>query len=172
MSSNDPELKAMGLITEALGDLEPDAVTRVLRWARARFDSATPEALIEKDPGEANGGRGRSAKAHEFEEIADIMDAAGATTGAERVLVGSYWFQVGEGNASVTGQQINDELKNLGIGVSNVTMAFDDLMRRKPALAMQVQKSGKSKQARKKYKLTSEGVRRVERMLRGETEEA
>jgi hypothetical protein len=167
-SREDPELRAMRLMTEAFDGLEADAVGRVLRWAQARF---APTGDQGHDEGSAQDSSGEATDTQMFEEIADIMDAASATTGAERVLVTAYWFQVGQGAPNITGQQVNDELKNLGIGVSNVTMAFDDLMKRKPALAMQVQKSGKSKQARKKYKLTSAGIRHVERMFRGEDEE-
>jgi DNA-binding PadR family transcriptional regulator len=63
------------------------------------------------------------------------------------------------------GFTLNKELKNLGHGVSNITSALDTLMSRKPALVIQTKKSGTSKQARKKYKLTLEGLRAVERMV-------
>jgi hypothetical protein len=171
MAGNDPELAAMSLINQALGDLEPEAVARVLRWARDRFAPTLASVEQEGETEERRGAGHRTGEAQGLEEIADLIDATSPKTGAERALVTAYWFQVEQGNANVTGQQVNDELKNLGIGITNVTMAFDDLMKRKPALAMQVQKSGKSRQARKKYKLTGAGIRHVERMLRGEDEE-
>jgi len=42
------------------------------------------------------------------------------------------------------------------------------LIVRKPALVIQTHKSGSTKQARKRYRLTNEGLRAVERMLAGE----
>jgi predicted transcriptional regulator len=36
----------------------------------------------------------------------------------------------------------------------------------KPQLAIQLKKSGNAKQARKKYKVTKEGIKKVEEMLR------
>jgi hypothetical protein len=60
---------------------------------------------------------------------------------------------------------VNRELKHLGHGVGNITSAFNDLISQKPALAMQTAKSGKSKQARKKYKITRAGEKAVLEML-------
>jgi DNA-binding PadR family transcriptional regulator len=51
--------------------------------------------------------------------------------------------------------------------VSNITRARDGLKARQPQLVIQVQKSGKSKQARKRYKVTSAGKTEVRRMLSG-----
>ena len=65
-------------------------------------------------------------------------------------------------------QEVNNELKDLGHEVSNITVAFTTLQNRKPHLARQVKKTGTSKQARKRYKLTIKGMRKVEQMLRGE----
>jgi hypothetical protein len=47
-------------------------------------------------------------------------------------------------------------------------MALNSLIAKKPQLVIQTRKSGSSQQARKKYKLTNEGLNKVERMLRGE----
>jgi hypothetical protein len=60
---------------------------------------------------------------------------------------------------------VNKELKLLGEGVPNITMAVDALRSQKPALAVQLQKSGKTRQARKTYKLTVAGIKEVERMI-------
>jgi len=59
----------------------------------------------------------------------------------------------------------NASLKDLGHGLSNVTVALDGLKDEKPALILQLKKSGTSKQARKTYKLTVEGAKRVRQML-------
>jgi len=42
-------------------------------------------------------------------------------------------------------------------------------MKKRPGLARQVQKTGTSKQARKKYRLTDAGIRQVQKMLAGES---
>jgi hypothetical protein len=55
----------------------------------------------------------------------------------------------------------------MGHGIGNITDAFNAAKEQKPALVMQTQKSGASKQARKRYKLTLMGIRRVESRLNG-----
>ena len=79
----------------------------------------------------------------------------------------SYWAQVCENQSSFAAQTLNTQLKDLGYGVGNITEAFTALKSERPALVLQLKKSGTSRQARKTYKLTQEGVRRVQTMLRG-----
>ena len=62
--------------------------------------------------------------------------------------------------------QILPELKNLGHGVGNVTRAFSALITQRPQPVVQTRKSGSSKQARKRYKLTTVGINRVEEMVK------
>lgn len=156
------EIEALGALDNALSQLEPDAAVRVLRWAGAKYGA--PEIVKpEPDPDDEAGGEDNPAVG--FEEMADLMAAATPKTGVERVLIATYWFQVLSGESNVNSQQINNELKNLGYPISNITDTFTSLMTRKPQLAMQVQKSGTSRQARKKYKLTIEGINAVKRML-------
>jgi hypothetical protein len=56
----------------------------------------------------------------------------------------------------------------MGHGLTNVTKTLSDLANRSPSLVRQVQKIGKAKQGRKRYRLTLEGERRVQRLLGGE----
>ena len=84
---------------------------------------------------------------------------------AESVLVVCYWQQVLQGAETLEAQLVNTELKHMGRGVSNITRALGDLIDRKPHLVMQTYKSGAGRQARKKYKLTTAGIRKVEEML-------
>ncbi len=82
-------------------------------------------------------------------------------------MVAAYWLQVCQGAESFVSYSVNKALKNLGHGVSNVTGAFDALRRSKPALVLQLRKAGKSRQARKTYKVTKAGVAAVEEMIDG-----
>ena len=90
---------------------------------------------------------------------------------SEKALVGGYWIQKCEGVSTFESATVNRELKQLGHAVVNITSAFDYLKDQKPALAVQTAKSGKSKQARKKYMITKAGEKYVERMIRGERTE-
>jgi hypothetical protein len=52
--------------------------------------------------------------------------------------------------------------------VSNITEALDTLKNQKPALVLQLKKSGTTVQARKTYKVTNEGARRIRQLMRSE----
>ena len=61
----------------------------------------------------------------------------------------------------------NRELKHLGHNVANVTVALTYLMQQKPALVLQLRKSGSTKQARKTYKVTTAGISAIKDRLNG-----
>jgi len=100
-----------------------------------------------------------------------LYEAANPRTEPQKVLVAGYWFQKLRGQSDVDGQQINTELKQLGHGVTNITRTLGSLINKKPQLVIQTHKSGKTKQARKKYRLTAEGIRAVEQMLNATDQE-
>lgn len=101
-----------------------------------------------------------------FEHFADLYDATDPQNDADTTLVGAYWFQVVEAEGSFKGYTVNEALRNMGQGVSNITRTCDRLQAQQPALVRQMAKSGKSKQNRKTYKLTNAGVKAVEAMFR------
>ena len=94
----------------------------------------------------------------------ELFDAANPGTSVEKVLVAAYWFQVGQKNEDLDSTELNRALKNLGHPSSNITRDLDALINRTPRLVMQVSK-GPTKSARKRYKLTREGIRAVERLV-------
>jgi hypothetical protein len=162
------EIEAMSAIDKALAAMEPEAAQRVLRWAADKFGGGTIKvgaAGAFRRPAEGE------QDAVEYQRISDLMDRAHPHSLVDHVLVASYWFQVVQGQENFTGQEVNDELKDLGHPSKNITDAYNSLMNRRPPAARQVQKTGSTKQARKRYRLTEVGVREVDRMIRGEPEE-
>jgi hypothetical protein len=103
----------------------------------------------------------------DFGTFAELCDAAQPKTQADKALVGGYWLQVCQAGESFDGFAINKELKNLGEGIPNITSALETLKAQKPALALQLKKSGKARQARKTFKVTVAGIKAVEAMIRG-----
>jgi len=166
------ELTAMQEVHAILAKLSPEARGRVVAWAVSVMNvaaspstpSGRPAASAEKRPtGSTGEGAGDS-----FDTFAELFSAAAPKTNAEKALVGGYWLQACQGAESFVSMAVNNELKNLGEGVENITTAFDGLKDSKPQLALQLRKEGKSQQARKKYKLSLAGIRLVERMISGE----
>jgi hypothetical protein len=166
----DPEVAAMGTVSEALDGLDPSAQARVIEWASKRYDvviaddrrtARKPEEEVEKprDGGEGGGAGGA------FGHFADLYDAVSPSADVDRALVGAYWFQVVQGQESFNAAQVNNALKDVGHGVSNIARALANLQDRSPALVRQLSKSGRSQQARKTYKLTTAGVAEIKTHL-------
>jgi hypothetical protein len=151
-------------IAKALAEIDTDARVRVLAWAANRYGIESPVGGAVGVMSKSAPGRGGDSP--RYDVFVDLFDAAAPKTDAERALVGGFWLQVLEGAADFPAQQVNDALKDVGHGVGNITDAFSGLQGRGPALVRQVAKSGKSRQARKRYKLTIAGIAVVEEMLR------
>ena len=148
----DPEISAMAKVAEALEDLDESTRSRVLKWASDRFDVVLAQpALQVQQPATAS--------------ASEISEETSPSTHPERVLVAGYWHQVIQGQSDLTSGALNKDLKDLGYAVSNISEKFDSLMGTKPQLAIQLKKSGNSRQARKKYKITKAGIDKVNQML-------
>ncbi|MGW4226094.1 hypothetical protein ACWEG1_21840 [Streptomyces bauhiniae] len=171
---SDPEIGAMSVIASALHDLEEDAQGRVLRWAAERYGvvlgspAAVNEAKAASEAGERAGevsDEEISAEAPRFEHFAELFNAANPKTDVDRALVAGYWFQAILGDPSFQAANLNKELKNLGHALRHVTDALKSNQDKKPARVIQLRKAGNSRQARKLYKLTHEGLVYVQGLI-------
>jgi hypothetical protein len=165
--TEDPEVAAMSSVAEALTDLDDGARTRVIEWAAKRYGVIL--AAPSRNPTLSTQGGGGSdpsnGQTEGYDEFVDLFDAASPSSEADRALVGAFWFQQVKSQPSFDSQQVNNALKDVGHGVGNITQALTSLQNRKPALVRQMAKSGKTRQARKTYKLTSAGITAVKQML-------
>ena len=164
------ELDAMRTVAKALASLEIPARARVLRWA---MDSSGVDAS--KSPSRASIHPDREEKPvgpelTEYSDLADLFSAANPRTDAQKVLVAAYWHQFHEEREDVDSLSVNQDLKNLGHRIGNVTRAFDALITQRPQPVVQTRKSGSSKQARKRYRLTAVGKDRVKEMVNDSAE--
>uniref|UniRef100_UPI0009FE8D8E hypothetical protein n=1 Tax=Mycobacterium avium TaxID=1764 RepID=UPI0009FE8D8E len=167
--------EAMGKVSKALGGLEEEARSRVVRWVAERY-GITLGAVPRKQIG---GGAGKDVGGDEFDALdehaddegpawnhfAELYHASGASTHPEGMLVAAYWVQVLKGQESFGSLELNKLLKDLGHGVTGTAKVMTMLIAKKPALILQLKKSGKSQQARKTYKLTDAGKKAVEQMI-------
>jgi len=158
----------MGSVVDAIEGLDPSIRGRVIEWAAKRYGVATLPAR-QSGPPALGGGGGEGEEelgAAQFRHFTDLLDATSSpATEADRALVGGYWFQVIRGNETFAGLDVNNELKNAGHGSRNITDALTTLQQRKPAYVRQIAKAGRTRQARKTYKLTVAGIRAVEAMM-------
>ncbi|MFK3836623.1 hypothetical protein [Microbacterium sp. NPDC087868] len=170
----DLEIEAMGTVSKALAGIDEDARGRVIRWVAERYGISVSTAKsrgavndqVDQDDEdgeddaeiETGGGGG-------YSHFAELYDASGASTHGDGMLVAAYWVQILRGQESFGSLELNKLLKDLGHGVTGTAKVMTNLIGKKPALILQLKKSGKSKQARKTYKLTDAGRKAVEQMI-------
>jgi hypothetical protein len=165
----DPEIEAMGTVASALLDLDEAARARVLKWAAARYAvdiKGSGAGTTDEAPDNLRGaGEADEESEASYEHFAELFDSAAPKTNEDKALVAGYWIQVIEGNEQWSSSALNSQLKNLGQAIPNITMALNANMDRQPKRVIQLKKSGSSRQARKTYKVTTEGIKVVSRML-------
>jgi len=157
--AEDPEIRAMASVAEILSQLESGAAERVLRWAAERFGVSFGPKVKTRPHQEAVSPDSNT------RNFADFFAELHPTTENDKVLVAGYWLQQIQGQEELDAQQVNSELRHLGHAISNITRTFGRLMEQRPQLAIQTHKGGASKQARKRYRITAEGIRSVERLI-------
>jgi hypothetical protein len=164
MTKADAEVSAMATLNAAFAELDDSARMRVLSWANQKFGSGQASIRSahglppDKTPADAV-----------FADLPALYAEARPTSEPQRALVAGYWFQVCKKQSDFDSQSLNTELKQMGHGVSNITRALDELIKHRPQLVIQIKKSGTSKQARKRYRVTGEGIKAVAKLVAGKS---
>ncbi len=166
-----PEFEAFKAVYEALDPLDDEVRSRVVKSVITLLAidaqvEAAPEAGFADEETNADAEKVTESTLT-FSTFAELHAAANPTTNSDRALVAGYWLQVCQDNESFTAQAANKELAHVGQKITNITAAIDSLRSAKPPLVLQLHKSGSSKQARKTYKVSPDGVKRVEEMIGG-----
>jgi hypothetical protein len=162
--SGEPEIEAMQAVFEALKKLEDDGSRkRVLAWVASKFGLQSAHGQVSKGTVLTAGERSLPS----FQTIADLFSEVQVTTDVQRVLIAAAYLQEKDGKADLTGREINSELTHLGHGSTNITRDLNALMNRKPRLVIQTRKEGTTKQAQKKYRITTEGLKVVRDLISG-----
>jgi hypothetical protein len=157
------ELGAMAAIEKALAELTDEERVRVLTWAGSRFDVVLKAAKGKKQ--EETDDDATPPDPNAVASLAEFYDQASPSSDGEKVLVVGYWYQYREQAQELEAQTLNAQLKHLGHGIGNITRAMGWATDQKPALMVQKRKEGTTKQARKKFVVTNEGKKYVEKML-------
>ena len=89
-------------------------------------------------------------------DLAEEFAQYGPRTDKDKALFVASFLQTAKGQDTFSARNINDELKNLGYPIGNITRALSNLEKERPMLIVQVRKENK-KLAR--YKVTSEGLK-------------
>lgn len=148
------ELQVMAEVFKSLEKLpDNEAKARVLQWIEGKLQLPSVAPLKPKADNKADT---KSEEPLVFDSFPDMYHAFNPKSEKEKALVGAYWLRLG-GATQFASMEVNKLLKDLGHGVANITDALSSAMSEKPALIMQVKKSGSSRQSRKQYKITDSG---------------
>ena len=161
MENLDPELQAMTSIAALLTNLDEESRARVLNWAADKFGVSISgnnvNLSIDGDGSEGNDKERPQGK--NYVDFVDLFDDVTPNSNFEKALTGAYWIQAMQGEPSWRSLQVNNLLKDTGNGIDHIVDALGSAQRKNPALVRQMAKSGKSRQARKTFKLTSAGIK-------------
>lgn len=160
----EPEVLAMGKVFEALKDLSDDGRERVLDWAFSKFNFTKPSNNskineIKSNKDGYNHNLLNSNYFNQFEDIHSLFTTAQVKTEQEKVLLTASFLQIKNPLNELTSREINSELNDAGVRISNITTTIVGLISKKPPLILQTKKDGTSPQAQKKYKVTPEGIK-------------
>lgn len=172
------EFSAIKAVHDALEPLEEEARARVLTYitsllgidvkvAGSRGAAGAADTTDVNEEAEEAAADEAAKGAPTFSTFAELYAATSPKSNGEKALVVGYWLQVCQGAENFTAAAANKELTHLGHKVANITDAIDAMKNQKPMLILQLKKSGNSRQARKLYKVSHEGVKRVEGMIGG-----
>lgn len=157
----DREIDAIAKVMEILEPLEEEGRRRVAAYLAQRVGVAE---VGSQQP--APHGRDLAS----FSTVADAFAAAGPQKGSDKALVVAAYLQASQQSQELTGAQVNKALRDLGHGVKDITTAMQANIDCRPSLMLQLRKSGKSRQAKKTYKVSDAGMSRVDEMLKGTTQ--
>jgi hypothetical protein len=162
------EINAMRTVHDTLRELPVDARRRVLTWAGSILLSQAGVAPVQiptlsRTPQPTS--ETLTETKLEATDLPSFFSKARPEVQTEKALVVAFWLQEYQQIDDLDSQRINTELKHLGHGVSNITRTLEHLMDTKPAMVIQTRKSGSSQQARKSFRVTTEGANRVRSMI-------
>ncbi|MDE0392935.1 MAG: hypothetical protein OXI57_12800 [Rhodospirillales bacterium] len=166
------EFEAIKAVHDALEPLDSDARNRVVTYIASLLGIGQPMVggPVAKEDADIDGEAEEDAddavaQAETYSEFADLYEAVDPKSNGEKALVAGYWLQNCQDAENFTGFAANKVLSDLGHKLTNITDAINIMRNRKPSLILQLKKSGSSRQARKLYKITHEGIKRVEEMV-------
>ena len=175
---DDKEILAMSNVNEALKNLSEEERYRVIQWVANKYYSPNMPPVKVAGPTSFNpvkeiednsDATDDDATNNAYGTFAELLDATGATKEPEMFLAAAYWLQVIKGSEKWKSFEINKLLKDTGNEIQTISNPIRTLEGRKPKPIVQLsQATTASKRGSKEFKLTTEGVKTVEAMLKAE----
>ena len=94
-----------------------------------------------------------------FDTVEDLFFSSNVRTAASKILLVAAYLKEKHNLNEFSSFDINSRLKKVGDGVQNITNSINTLMDKEPPLLIQTGKMGDTKQAKRKFQVTEEGLR-------------
>ena len=183
----DPELDAMSQVFESLKDLDKKGIKRIIHWVKDRFclTGVRPadELTIQPVQGETvvirTGTRtepmvktvekttGKKDLIH-YDTVLDLFSESNVKKVTAKILLMAAYLQERNNFKEISSYDINFRLKRIGHGVPNISSLINGILRKKPPLLVQLDSESTSKQSRRKFTVSEEGLKLARSYIKGE----
>jgi len=171
----DPELNAMSYVYESLKSLDRKQMKRIIHWAEDRFGLTPAQMSVEltQQPqqvqtqitvSEAAAGAEPVVKEEKndikhYDTALDLFSESNVQKVTSKILLMAAYLQERFNFKEISSYDINFRLKRIGHGVPNISSLLNGILRKKPPLLLQLETEGRTKQARRKFMVTNEGLK-------------
>jgi hypothetical protein len=102
-----------------------------------------------------------------YRSIETLFLSSNVKTVPSKILLAAAYLQEKLNFEEISSFDINSRLKKMGYGVPNISSSLNSLLNKEPPLMLQIRKAGDSKQAKRKFRVTEEGLQLARTYLRG-----
>jgi hypothetical protein len=176
--NQDPEITAMSQAFEALKGLDGAQIGRVLHWIKGRFGvretkltavpaaAVTPAAVEEIIPApavepkqEPKAPVSKKRDLMDFDTVLDLFSESTVKKVSSKILLMAAYLQERHNFKEISSYDINFRLKRIGHGVQNISSSINGILKRKPQLMIEMNRDDSSRRARRKFRVTVEGIK-------------
>ncbi len=179
----DQEMEVLSKCYDLLKGLDDEVKIRTMQWLSSKFRIGQSTLVLSSGDMGMHEGNGSAATPVEkpaeapasasapapsgidaFNSFTDLYKHVKPSSDAEKALAAAVFLQLRKDSPDLTSAQVQKELKRIDQRVSNITQAISALVKKK--FMIQLAKEGTSQQARKKYKVTREGIKFIDDILK------
>jgi uncharacterized protein YyaL (SSP411 family) len=168
---HDREFEALLKTYEVLSELDSSARERVISYLQTKFEGAEPKpekkertsARVRSIPAKkTRKRRKRKVASADDGKLAELFNGLKIKGNAERVLLTAYHLNKNRKLTEFSARDVNRELKSIGKGIKNITLAFSKLTKSK-LIRVSTEKVGA--RTRNTFRLSRTGTQAVNEAL-------
>lgn len=171
---HDPEIVAMNKVFNVFRNLDNGKKKRIIHWLIERFGltgDKPPRELtqpLEKQTEAKPMVKEKPEKAakplekrgiKQYDTVLDLFSEARIKKSTGKILLMAAYLQERHDFKEITTYDINFRLKRIKHGVTNISSLINGILKRKPLLMDEIKKEGQTKHARRKFRVTEEGLK-------------